>query len=150
MMIILVYAFTLFSIGLYAGALLTEAFILAPYWRKMVPEEFFRLHGSLGPTLFQYYAPLTAIAVFSSIVAMVMSLYTGHNNIWHITAASLCVSALAIFFFYFKNANNKFKNRTITANELPSELLKWSSWHWVRTILVLSAFLFSIIGNVTS
>ena len=82
--------------GLYAGSLLTEGVILVPYWRRMSPEDFFSKHSEMGPSLFKYFAPLTTSAVLLYILTAIV---IGGR---HIFAASLCVSALIIFFLYFK------------------------------------------------
>jgi hypothetical protein len=47
----------------------------------------------------------------------------------------LGVSALAFFstyFMYFKTANQKFADRTLSNEELGDELIKWGQWHWTR------------------
>ena len=62
MIIELIQLASSFFLGLLVGSLLTEASILLPYWRAMDPEEFLNLHGSLGPRLYGYFAPLTIIA----------------------------------------------------------------------------------------
>ena len=50
------YILATIILGLLAGSLLTEAAILVPYWRRMEPNDFLRLHGALGPGLFRYFA----------------------------------------------------------------------------------------------
>lgn len=131
-------------VGLYAGSLLTEAMILVPYWRRMEPAEFFRLHGSLGPRLFRYYAPLTTFAV--ALAVMVAVLNHGENLAWTVTAG-LCLAALAIFFLYFSKANRRFADHSLADERLAGELTRWASWHWLRTLLVIIAFAISIVGH---
>ncbi|MEM9669992.1 MAG: hypothetical protein AAF950_13790 [Pseudomonadota bacterium] len=125
------------AIGLYAGSLLTEGMILVPYWRRMAPADFFRLHGEVGPGLFRYFAPLTAIAVTLAILAATM---TSDPTTLRTIAAGLCMLALAIFFIYFRKANASFADHSLAESNLGAELLRWSSWHWTRTILVIAAF----------
>jgi len=60
----------------------------------------------------------------------------------------LGISTLAFFstyFLYFKEANQKFADRTISNAELPEELLKWDKWHWVRIVFEVIAFLSALI-----
>jgi hypothetical protein len=147
-MLELVHITTIFAIGLFAGALLTEGCILVPYWRRMEPSEFFRLHSSMGFDLFRYFAPLTMLAVMMSILSAGISLASDAPVIWHIVAAGLCIVVLAIFFFYFKKANGKFAQHTIQNSQLSAELSRWAAWHWFRTILVLIAFVASIAATV--
>lgn len=131
-------------LGLYAGSLLTEATILVPYWRRMNPAEFFKLHGSLGPKLFHYYAPVTASAVALALIVAIMN--RGENLAWNVTAG-LCLAALTIFFVYFSKANKSFADHSLKTEELAGELTRWANWHWLRTTLVIIAFAFSIAGH---
>lgn len=132
-------------VGLYAGSLLTEAMILVPYWRRMDSAEFFRLHGSLGPKLFRYYAPLTATAV--ALALTVATLNRAENFAWNVTAG-LCLSALVIFFVYFSKANKSFADHSLKDDELAGELKRWANWHWLRTMLMIIAFAISIAGHL--
>lgn len=132
-------------VGLYAGSLLTEAKILVPYWRGMEPSEFFRLHGSMGPSLFRYFAPLTTLAVLLSVITAVAN--SGGNLAWNITAG-LCLSALVIFYIYFKKANQSFADHSLKNEDLGAELTRWSRWHWFRTVLMIIAFAVSIAGHL--
>lgn len=131
-------------VGLYAGSLLTEAMILVPFWRRMDPADFFRLHGTMGPSLFRYFAPLTTFAVAISVLAA--GLNRVENLAWNVTAG-LCLTALVIFFVYFKKANTSFAEHTLKNEELAGELSRWASWHWVRTVLMFIAFAISIAGH---
>lgn len=131
-------------IGLLAGSLLTEAVILVPYWRRMEPAEFFRLHGSLGPNLFRYFAPLTILAVG---LAVVLAFISGATSIPWVISAVLCLTALAIFFIYFRAANQRFAAHNMPDEALKGELTNWASWHWLRTTIIVIALGTSIFGH---
>lgn len=131
-------------LGLFAGSLMTEATILVPYWRRMEPAEFFRLHGSLGPKLFRYFAPLTVLAVGFAVGVGVIH---RHNNTPWLIAGVLCLIALAIFFIYFRAANNRFAAHDMPDSALEGELIRWTNWHWIRTLVVVAAFGISIFGH---
>lgn len=135
---------TTLAIGLFAGALLTEACILVPYWRKMHPDEFFRLHGSIGFNLFRFFAPLTTIAVVLSVISGAIEIGGENANFLLLASTIFCLIALAIFFLYFKKANKKFADHSLNAEELVMELRHWAIWHWFRTGLVVAAFACSI------
>ena len=139
-----VYILTTLAIGLFAGSLLTEAMILVPYWRRMEPKEFFRLHETLGPSLFRYYAPLTSIAV---ILAVTTAALTGTGNLPWLISAGLCLITIIVFAIYFRAANNRFATHDISNDNLAHELQNWANWHWVRTILVIVALGSSIYGH---
>ncbi len=136
--------FTTLVLGLFAGSLLTEAMILVPYWRRMEPAEFLRLHGTLGPKLFRFFAPLTTSAV---VLAVVTAVLVGFSNPAWLLTGVLSAIVLSIFFIYFRRANNRFATHTITAQELPDELARWSAWHWLRTGILIIAFASSIYGH---
>ncbi|MEM0985981.1 MAG: hypothetical protein AAGJ32_07025 [Pseudomonadota bacterium] len=134
---------TTLMIGLYAGSLLTEGMILVPYWRRMAPQDFFRLHGDVGPSLFRYFALLTAAAMGMSFITAVAAF---DPLAWQSLAALLCSVALAIFFIHFRKANAAFANRSLTHDELGPALERWSAWHWTRTLVIVGAFAASIVA----
>ncbi len=125
-------------IGLYAGSLLTEGMILVPFWRRMSAEEFFGGHSKMGPSLFRYFAPLTVLAVMLSVLTAILA---GGRHVW---VAGLCLTALAIFFVYFKKANQSFADHSLSNEDLPAELARWSAWHWTRTVIIIAALLISV------
>ena len=131
-------------LGLFAGSLLTEACILVPYWRRMAPGDFLRLHATLGPKLFHFFAPLTTIAVM---LAVVLAVANGFDNRAWTLAAILCLITFAVFFIYFRSANNRFANHDISENKLGDELKRWSTWHWLRTVITIIALGSSIYGH---
>ncbi|GAA6137393.1 hypothetical protein NBRC116583_11400 [Arenicella sp. 4NH20-0111] len=131
------------ALGLFTGSLLTEGMILVPYWKRMPASEFIKLHGTLGPQLFRYFAPLTTIAVVLAVTTAILD----HGQRPELTAAAaLCVLTLLIFFLYFRKTNASFKNGVIDEQALPSVLALWSKWHWIRTSVMLFAFGLSILG----
>lgn len=134
------------ALGLLVGSLLTEAMILVPYWRSMEPKEFLVLHGSLGPRLYTYFAPLTILSTLVPVFSVFMSMMLGTTYHWlSLVPAIITLVMLAIYFGYFKGANNKFKTGSIEVDGLPKELAKWANWHWVRVILGVGAFFSSLL-----
>ncbi|MEC9347270.1 MAG: hypothetical protein VYB54_13655 [Pseudomonadota bacterium] len=133
---------TTLALGIYCGSLLTEAFILVPYWRRMPPSEFLRLHGTMGPSLFRYFAPLTLAAAGLAILNGII----GHDDPVAVIVALLAVAALATFPVYFRAANAAFASGRLTEAELPAELARWQAWHRFRTLLVILAFGLSVVG----
>jgi len=86
-------------LGLLVGSLLTEAMILVPYWRTMDPAQFLKLHGTLGPKLFRYFAPLTILATTLPIVAAILPFVLGGMFEWlSIVPAALVIVMLVIYF----------------------------------------------------
>ena len=135
-----------FALGLLVGSLLTEAMILVPYWRTMKPEEFLSLHHTLGPRLFMYFAPLTILGTILPVIAAVLSVMLGTAFYWlAVVPAILVLTMLAIYFAYFKGANESFESGSIGVDGLSVELARWAKWHWARVILGIAAFFTSLL-----
>lgn len=132
------------ALGLFAGALLTEGAILVPYWRKMTPGDFFGLHGALGPVLFRFFAPLTIVAVVLAVVSALVSVWAGDLTAARSIAAGGALATLLIFFAYFRRANQSFADRSIADEALPAELRRWAGWHWIRTAIIIAAFVAAV------
>ena len=129
------FELTLILVGLLAGSLLTEGMVLVPFWRSLPAAKFYELHGSAGPKLFRYFAPLTVLAVLSSIALAILD---GRPSTW--TTACLCSFALASFFLFFRATNKRLAAHDYSDQELPTVLRNWSTWHHARTILLILAF----------
>ena len=134
-----------FMLGVFSGALLTEGMILVPYWRKMAPNDFFRLHKEMGPSLFRFFAPLTVISVLLAITAALIPLAYREVSFFRLAAGGGAALTLAIFFLYFKSANQAFADHNLENVELGPELARWSAWYWVRTVIIIFAFAVSVI-----
>jgi len=135
-----------FALGLLVGSLLTEAMILVPYWRTMEPKEFLSLHSTLGPRLFMYFAPLTILATILPVLSAVMPVLLGTTSHWlSVVPAVITLVMLAIYFAYFKGANDSFKSGSVGVDGLSEELTKWAKWHWTRVILGMAAFFTSLL-----
>ena len=132
-------------IGLLVGSLLTEAMILVPYWRKMKSEEFLRLHGTMGPSLYRYFAPLTIAGTVTPIITGIYSvILTPSSFSLSAVVAVLAGMMFCIYFIYFKAANESFETGSVGVEVIPDELERWAAWHWLRVVIGLIAFSLSI------
>ena len=146
MMIEMLQLVSSLALGLLVGSLLTEAMILVPYWRSMESKEFLRLHSTLGPRLYTYFAPLTILATMLPVFAAVMPIIMGIMPFWiSLFPAIITLIMLAIYFGYFKGANESFKTGSVGLDGLSDELAKWAKWHWLRVILGIAAFISSLL-----
>jgi hypothetical protein len=122
------------SLGLYVGAMLTEGFVLVPYWRSLPPHEFFRWYAANDQRLLGFFGPLTSATALLAVTAALVSLWEGHPGRWPaVVAAAFSVAAVVTFFLYFRRANASFAAATISADDVALELRRWSAWHWLRT-----------------
>jgi hypothetical protein len=134
-------------LGLFVGALLAEGYLLVPHWRKLSPDQFFLLHKEFGPRLYRFYAPLTIVATLLTVFTAISSWLIGYSErSLTLTSGILALSMIAIYFIYFKRANESFAEMSISADDLASELGRWASWHSLRVTIGIVAFGFSILG----
>jgi Domain of unknown function (DUF1772) len=130
------------SLGLFAGALLTEAVVLVPLFRSLQPREFFVLHKAHAHRLYGFFAPLTATAASFALFAAAACIVSGHpNRVTAVVAATLTLVVLSTYFLYFRRANASFTAATIKPEDLAAELDRWASWHWFRTAVSVVSFL---------
>jgi len=144
-MIILEILSTL-ALGLLVGSLLTEAMILVPYWRKMEAKDFLSLHGTMGPSLYRYFAPLTIAGTMLPMITGFIS-FVAHKFTINLSVVVALLTSLmfVIYFIYFKSANKSFETGTVGVEQVAEELKRWASWHWLRVVIGLFAFTLSII-----
>lgn len=129
------------SLGLFVGALLTEAAVLVPMWRALEPREFFRLHAAHAHRLYAFFAPLTVSATLLAIAAAVTSIAADRPPISaSVLAAVLALVILSTYGLYFRRANASFADASVTDDALPAELARWAAWHWFRAMVGLVAF----------
>lgn len=138
---------SIFSSGLLAGALLTEAMVLVPFWRKLSPSEFLARHGDMASLLFKFYAPVTVLGTLLPVITMLMALTLGDSAqaLW-VGSGFIAISLLGIYFVYFKSANARFSLGKLDEAELTAELQRWANWHNFRTGLASIGFLFAVIA----
>ena len=135
------------SLGIFAGAMLTEAGVLVPFWRSLPPDEFLRWYSANAKRLFAYFSPVTSMSAVLAIAAAVASLWEGHPGRWYaLGAAGLALAIVASFFVYFEHANASFAAATIAVDAVPAELTRWSAWHHARTALSVVALAASLLA----
>ena len=129
------------SLGLFVGALLTEAMVLVPMWRSLRPPEFFMLHAAHAHRLYGFFAPLTAAATFLAVAAAGACVTTNYSgSLAAVVAAASTLVILSTYFLYFRRANASFAMAGIKPEDLPAELARWAFWHWFRTAIGVVAF----------
>ena len=135
-------------LGLFAGSMLTEAFLLVPYFRSLKSEDFYALHHDFGPRLYRYYAPLTISAtIFPLICAVAVILFDPANSLLPCLMAAIALAILSTYILYFRRANLSFAEKTLSEAELKSELVRWSGVHNFRTALAVISFVTSIFAG---
>jgi hypothetical protein len=129
------------SLGIFAGAMLTEGGLLVPFWRGLTPEEFLRWYGANADRLLAFFSPLTTTAGVLALLATVGSFAGGHPGRWWASVALvLMLGIIATFFVYFEAVNTRFATAAIPADAVPAELARWAAWHHARTVASMIAF----------
>lgn len=132
--------------GLLAGALVTEACILVPYWKTMSPEDFLRLHPTLAPLLFRFYAPLTIAGTILPLAVCALHWAFEPTALlpWSLSAA--CgIGLIGFYFGFFQAANRQFEQGT-SPNEASMVLSKWAKMHQARTVVAVLGSIFAALG----
>ncbi|HYB98961.1 MAG TPA: DUF1772 domain-containing protein [Candidatus Limnocylindrales bacterium] len=133
------------AVGLFAGAMLTEAGVLVPYWRSLGAAEFYAWYAANDERLFSFFGSLTVAALVLALLAAIVSLRqrAQSRRLWAASAA-LMLACVLMFPLYFEAANASFSAATLSDGELSKELARWASWHSVRTFLSSVAFVLAL------
>lgn len=133
------------ALGVYLGAMLTEGFVLVPWWRSLAPEEFLRWYAANDQRLVGFFGPVTSAATLLAVAATALSFWEGHpGRVATLIPAAIMVALVVSFFVYFEPANQSFAKATVAAADLPAALATWGFWHHTRTALAALAFAASL------
>ncbi len=133
--------------AIFLGSQITEAVLLVPYWQSLSAADFYIYYHAFGPTIGRFYTILTIIAAVIPIALSVYMVRTkAPGSRLAIISAVLAVLFVACFYVYFKGTNELFYQSAFSANELKSELITWSQWHWGRVGLECFSLLFLILA----
>ena len=136
-------------LGIFLGAQICEGALLVPYWKSMSSEDFFEMHKIYGRKIYQFFAPLTiAATIIPLITAFYAVSYTLNGYVFSLLMGIFTLFFFFTYFAYFKQANKRFVEASISYKELPKELNRWGKWHWSRVGLELIAFIFSLVGLI--
>lgn len=133
--------------GLFAGAMLTEALVLVPYWRSLTPSEFFVWYKANDKRLLDFFGRLTLLTVIFAIASGAISIWQSHFSKWlTLFAALISIVVVSTFFIYFQKANASFATASLKVENVATELTRWAIWHWCRTILSFVALILSMMS----
>ena len=128
------------SLGLFVGAMVTEGFVLVPYWRSIPAGEFLAWYAANDRRLVGFFGPLTiAAALLPAAAAAASFLERRPGRAPAFVAAVLIAVVVSMFFLYFQQANASFAAASIPRDGVSAELARWAWWHWVRTAVSVAA-----------
>jgi hypothetical protein len=121
-------------VGIYVGAMATEAGVLVPFWQSLPPAEFLSWYAANAQRLLDFFGPVTVAAVLVPLVSAVVAVRAGHpGRVYAVVTAALLCGLLALFFVYFEQANARFATGGVSIEAVPAELARWAWWHQLRT-----------------
>jgi hypothetical protein len=137
---------TVIATGLLAGALLTEACVLVPYWKGMPTSEFLRLHHTMSSSLFRYFAPLTIAGTTLPIAYSAITLCTNTgSNPASLICGACGIGLLAFYFGFFRKANLSFATED-NPRAAATTLARWAKLHAMRSGVAGVGFIASIVA----
>ncbi|MCH2046910.1 MAG: DUF1772 domain-containing protein [Saprospiraceae bacterium] len=133
-------------LGIFLGAQLAEAMLLVPYWKALDADDFFRYHKTYGKKIYKFFAPLTIAATILPVATVVYNaVYQLGDQPLLIVVGLSTVAFFSTYFLYFKRANQSFADRSLSNQELSSELMRWGKWHWGRISFEFIAFVSALL-----
>ena len=136
----LVHAVTVGALGVFAGAMLTEAGVLVPYWRSLDADSFHAWYSANAARLLRFFGSVTWLAGVSALGWALLANASGDGNrTWAAVTAGLMLSVVAMFPIYFKQANASFLAAPTSPKETARALRRWATYHWLRAGISLGA-----------
>lgn len=134
-------------LGIFLGTQIAEALLIVPYWKSKSPDDFFAFYKTYGKGIHQFYAPITIAATILPVLTLIWSLLTAEKTsalLWLMLVFTLLF--FASYFVYFKQANNRFSERSISNDQVSDKLTEWGKWHWGRVVCEFLAFVCALLS----
>lgn len=139
---------SLAALGVYAGAMLTEAMVLVPHWQSLPADDFFAWYAANDKRLLDYFGAVTSIMAVLALAASGASLWEGHPARWYtVFVAVVAVGLVLLFPLYFADVNAAFAAGAVPTAELPAALSSWAFLHWIRTVFSFIALGAALLGS---
>jgi hypothetical protein len=135
------------ALGLLAGAMLLIAVAIVPFWSSLEPTAFADWFRAYSPLLGRFMLPLGASAAILAVLAAALARPLSSPRFGSFAlAAALAVAVGAVYPLYFSAANAAIAGKSLGADEIAAELVRWRSWHWFRTGAGVLGFLAALRG----
>jgi len=134
--------------AIFIGSQITEGVILVPYWQSLSSADFYAYYNEFGPSIGQFYTVLTIVAALIPVLFLVYSKVSNNLKALKFALSSTFFALLFVssFYIYFKGTNELFYEGAFSSDELKSELIIWSYWHWGRIVVEFVSLAFLIFG----
>lgn len=141
----LFFVTTLF-LGLTAGAMLTEASIIVPFWLRLNPDEFFTWYTKNQASLVDYYTLLEVSSLLLTLLSLVvLQIQKSSGGLWMGISFLFSLFVILTFFIFFKDANAQLNAGPIANEVFIDTIQRWGNWQWIRVGLGSVAFITSLV-----
>ena len=132
--------------SLFLGSQITEGCLLLPYWKTLSTTEFYYYYAQFGKEIGRFYTILTVIAALIPLSTSIYCILKKSPALRNSLISSFFTFLfIAVFYLYFKGANQQFYNTSLSGSEVTSQLVIWGHWHWFRVFLEFLALVFLIL-----
>lgn len=133
--------------AVFLGSQITEGFLLVPYWKTLPASDFYNYYIRFGPIISRFYTILTLFAVLIPLSTSIYCFFRRPDVLkYSLISTFWALVFIASFYMYFKETNQKFYDAAFNVEQLKSELITWSYWHWSRVITEVFSLTFLILA----
>lgn len=140
-----IFFLSIIIFSIFLGSQITEGFLLVPYWKSLAKTQFYEYYAIFGPLIGRFYTILTIISI---LIPISISVYCSFKKTqalkYSIVSSFFALLIIAIFYLYFKGANQQFYEFSLDENELKSVLKNWECMHWLRVFFEIISLVFLI------
>jgi hypothetical protein len=135
------------ALSLFSGAFLFIALVVIKFWQAVEPDVFLSWMSNHFFRFSILMVPLNMIALVLTIAAWGTAWKSQPSSRLAFGLSTACIFVCTLTFpIYFAAANAEFLNRAIALPQVSRAIDTWSTWHWARTGLALSALIFASFG----
>ena len=131
--------------SIFLGSQITEGVLLVPYWKSISSIEFYEHYAVIGNSIDRFFSILTIIALLIPIGLSIYCYQIKSRALkYSLVSTFFALMVIAVFYLYFKDANQQFYTATLNSSELKSLLNNWEYWHWIRVLFEIISLIFLI------
>ena len=133
--------------SVFLGSQITEACLLVPYWKSLSPLEFYEYYSQFGRLIGRFYTILTVISTMTTVyISIHCFAKSSRARNFTLISCFFVIAYIALFYIYFKGANQKFYIASFNSHQLKTELENWQCCHWLRVTFEFLTLTFLILA----
>lgn len=123
---------TCFVLGLLVGGMLVIGISIVGFWKSLSPGDFQAWFASHADRIGRVMIPLGVGSVAASAAAAATG-WRGPARPWLVVAALSAIGVMVTYPVFFAGINAAFARGGLSDSEVRSLLVRWETWHWIRT-----------------